>query len=121
VRTKQFGEWSAVMAKTKVVDKNRFSRGSQEVHREYILPHGLKAIVFASGDVSIVEQDEQILYLHGGDVTIIEGKVKEVEVEPIGEEPEDEIFRQHNAFEKLIAEAKRTKPSPNWRAELDEL
>jgi hypothetical protein len=119
------------MAKTKIVDKNRFSTESQKVHREYILPHGLKAIVFASGDVSIVEQDEQILYLHGRDVTIIGGKVKEVEadetiedkveVEPVGEEPEDEIFRQHNAFEKLIAEAKRTKPSPNWRAELDEL
>lgn len=73
------------------------------------IPSGLKAIIFASGNVCIVEQDEQSLYLHGGDVTIIEGKMKEVEademteykveVEPVGEEPEDEIFRQHNAFD----------------------
>jgi hypothetical protein len=42
-------------------------------------------------------------------------------VAPAGEEWEDELFRQHNVFEKLVSETKKAKPSPDWRTELDSL
>ena len=100
--------------------------------REYIVASSYKFIIEADGVVSLVDADNELLLsLDHGKVFIASGKVKPVVesnvtgaedvVTPIGEEGEDTIFHQHNVYEKLIAQTKNTKPSPNWRSELDEL
>jgi hypothetical protein len=103
----------------------------KEGRREYIVASGHKFVI-DNGVVSLVDADnELIVSVDNGKIFVAADKVtamvesnvvdEEDAVTPIGEEWEDEIFHQHNVYEKLIDQAKNAKPSSNWRAELDEL
>lgn len=98
----------------------------------YITPSGYKFVIADNGAVRVIDaNDELLMSIENGDILIAASKVKPVvegdsvdeesAVTPVGEEWEDELFRQHNVFEKLIVQTKDAKPSSNWRAELDEL
>jgi hypothetical protein len=99
--------------------------------REYIVASGHKFVI-ENGVVSLVDaNNELIVSVDNGKIFVVADKVTAViesdvveegdAVTPVGEEWEDEIFHQHNVYEKLIDQAKNAKPSSNWRAELDEL
>ena len=99
--------------------------------REYIVASGHKFVI-DNGVVSLVDADnELIVSVENGKIFVRRDKVTEIvendavdeedAVTPADKEWEDEIFQQHNVYKKLIDQAKNTKPSSNWRAELDEL
>jgi len=71
----------------------------------------------------MAKHNGKIFVRHDKETALVEDDVVDEEeaVTPVGAEWEDETFRQHNVYEKLIAQMKNAKPSSNWRAELEEL
>ena len=119
------------MAKHNGKVKTKAEKLPKHGRREYIITSGHKFVI-NDGVVSLIDTDDELIVSVDNDKIIVrhdkitavveDDEVDEIEaVTPIGAEWEDEIFRQHNVYEKLIAQTKDAKPSSNWRAELDEL
>jgi hypothetical protein len=119
------------MAKRNGEGENRAETLPKRGRREYIIASGHKFVI-NEGVVSLIDADnELIVSVDNNKIIVRRDKITAVvedgvvddekAVTPIGTEWEDEIFRQHNVYEKLIAQTKDAKPSTNWRAELDEL
>jgi hypothetical protein len=119
------------MAKQNGKAENKAEKLPKHGRREYIMTSGHKFVI-NEGVVTLIDADNELILSIDNDkiivrrdkiTAIIEDDMVDDEeaIIPIGSEWEDEIFRQHNVYEKLIAQTKDAKPSSNWRAELDEL
>jgi hypothetical protein len=124
------------MAKTKTKAEAMLEKPSDAVRREFIIGHGYRVVVESNGVIHFLGKDDELLISveKGGKILRASRKVREVVqdaaeekedkeelVSPAGEEWEDEIFREHKVYEKLVARMKKTEPLENWRARLDEL
>jgi hypothetical protein len=119
------------MAKNNGKVKSKAEKLPKHGRREYVIASGHKFVI-NDGVVSLVDADDELIISVDNDriivrrdkvTAVVEDDVVDAgdSVTPVGAEWEDETFRQHNVYEKLIAQTKNAKPSSNWRAELDEL